>query len=428
MIVMKFGGSSVATAHNIRKVKDIIQPQNENYIVVVSALSGTTNQLNKLAASALTTDYLPLLKTIETKHANLISELLRAKGQQAATQFLLQIIADLKTICTGVAALKELSNATLARILSFGEQLSSFIICKYLQEENIRIEHLQANQLIVANGNYLSADVDLIASSKRIGKAVQSNRSYIVGGFIGCNSKEQNVVLGRGGSDLSAALFANAINATKLEIWSDVNGMLNANPKIVKQANRLERLSYQEAFELAYFGAKVLYPPTIRPVMEKNIPIYLRNSLKPTDSGTFISNKNSEDQDKVKGVTSLQDISIVTVSGVGLAGKKGTARRVFQVIEEADVNIILLMQGCSEQSICLGIKSIHAQQAAEALNSHFSYELERKLINPIGVKNDHSIVAIVGDKMKSQVGLSGKIFSALGENGINVTAITQGAS
>ena len=162
--------------------------------------------------------------------------------------------------------------------------------------------------------------------------------------------------------------------------------------------------------------------------MEKNIPIYLKNTLKPEDEGTFISGKNEDDTDRITGVTSLQDISIVTISGVGLAGKKGTARRVFQVIEESDVNIILVMQGCSEQSICLGIKTEDSKKASNALSSHFDFEIDRKLINPIEIENDQSIIAVVGDKMKSQIGLGGKVFSALGENGINVTAITQGSS
>jgi len=428
MKVLKFGGTSVGNAKNIKRVSNILSAQTEAYIVVVSAFSGTTNLLESLANSALTNNFLPVLENLKTRHKAVIDALLNPASHAHVLELVDNEFEKLSTICTGIAALQELSDKTLARIFSFGEHVSSLIIHAFLQQEGLIIEHVDSSELVIANGSSLSAMVDFNTTNKKIQAAITSSKNYICGGFIAKCSDGERMVLGRGGSDLTASVFAQGLNASRLEIWSDVNGMLNANPKIVKQASPIASLSYQEAFELAYFGAKVLYPPTIRPVMEKNIPIYLKNTLQPEDEGTYISGNNEDNSDRITGVTSLQGISILTISGVGLAGKKGTARRIFQVVEEADVNIILVMQGCSEQSICLGIKQEDASKATNALSAHFDFEIERKLINPIEAENDKSIIAVVGDKMKSQVGLGGKVFSALGENGINVTAITQGSS
>jgi len=428
MKVLKFGGTSVGNAENIKRVSNILSAQTEAYIVVVSAFSGTTNLLESLANSALTNNFLPVLENLKTRHKAVIDALLNPASHAHVLELVDNEFEKLSTICTGIAALQELSDKTLARIFSFGEHVSSLIIHAFLQQEGLIIEHVDSSELVIANGSSLSAMVDFNTTNKKIQAAITSSKNYICGGFIAKCSDGERMVLGRGGSDLTASVFAQGLNASRLEIWSDVNGMLNANPKIVKQASPIASLSYQEAFELAYFGAKVLYPPTIRPVMEKNIPIYLKNTLQPEDEGTYISGNNEDNSDRITGVTSLQGISILTISGVGLAGKKGTARRIFQVVEEADVNIILVMQGCSEQSICLGIKQEDASKATNALSAHFDFEIERKLINPIEAENDKSIIAVVGDKMKSQVGLGGKVFSALGENGINVTAITQGSS
>jgi aspartokinase/homoserine dehydrogenase 1 len=428
MKILKFGGTSVGSSENITRVKEILANQSESFVVVVSAFSGTTNLLESLANSAIVDEHKRVLSEIQERHHAIISELLNSDSTSSILELVDFEFKKLETICTGISALQELSDKTLARVFSFGERISSKIIHSYLLQEGININHIDSSRLIVAEGSPLSAMVDFKTTNQRITDTINPTKSYICGGFIAKSSAGSNVVLGRGGSDLTASIFAQALNASKLEIWSDVNGMLNANPRVVKEASPISSLSYQEAFELAYFGAKVLYPPTIRPVMEKNIPIYLKNTLKPEDEGTFISGKNEDNTDRITGVTSLQDISIVTISGVGLAGKKGTARRVFQVIEGSDVNIILVMQGCSEQSICLGIKTEDSNKAFEALSNHFDFEIDRKLINPIEIENDRSIIAVVGDKMKSQVGLGGKVFSALGENGINVTAITQGSS
>ena len=427
MIVLKFGGSSIGSGQNIKKVKDILSKQDEPFITIISATSGTTDQLQVLAKLALEGKYKETLESLKKRQFNLLRELLNPANQPDAIIYTLKLFNQLENICNSIFIIKELSDKTLSYVLSFGERLSICIIHKYLIQEGIDINLLDSKQLIKANHSYLNAEVNYQETEALIKQAIKG-KNYIATGFIASNDRGEYVVLGRGGSDYSAAIYASAINAKSLELWSDVNGMLNANPKIVQQANSIDQLSYKEAFELAYFGAKVLYPAAIRPVMQKSIPVYLRNTLHPEQKGTLISFDSGDSQNKIKGVASLPEISLVTVSGVGLAGTKGSARKVFQALEEAQINIILITQSCSEQGICFGINNVDVPKAVGAINQHFKQEMENDLINPVEVLNDHVIIAVVGDNMRHKVGLSGKIFGALGENGINVIAIAQGAS
>ena len=427
MIVLKFGGSSIGSGQNIKKVKDILSKQDEPFIVIISATSGTTDQLQVLAKLALEGKYRETLESLKKRQFILLRELLDPANQPDVIIYTLKLFNQLENICDSVFTIKELSDKTLSHVLSFGERLSICVIHKYLIQEGINIDLLDSKQLIKANHSYLNAEVNYQETVALIKQAI-NGKNYIATGFIASNNCGEYVVLGRGGSDYSAAIYASAIDAKSLELWSDVNGMLNANPKIVQQANSIDQLSYKEAFELAYFGAKVLYPAAIRPVMQKNIPVYLKNTLHPEQKGTLISFGSGDSQNKIKGVASLPEISLVTVSGVGLAGTKGSARKVFQALEEAQINIILITQSCSEQGICFGINNADVPKAVGAINQHFKQEMECDLINPVEVLNDHVIIAVVGDNMRHKVGLSGKIFGALGENGINVIAIAQGAS
>ncbi|MCO6500611.1 MAG: bifunctional aspartate kinase/homoserine dehydrogenase I [Vicingus serpentipes] len=427
MLVMKFGGSSVSSKKNIENIKNILSKKKENYIVVVSALSGTTDQLEKIAKTALKESSLNLIEELKNNHFDLIRELFLPANQTEIIMLVQEKCNELESICESITVLKELSERTQATILSYGEQLSSFIIQKYLQQEGVKVELLDSRELIVANGNYLNASVNFQKTEQNISQQI-GTKNYIAGGFIAANEKEETVLLGRGGSDYSGAIYASSTNASALEIWSDVNGIHSANPKIVKNTNSIQELSYQEAFELAYFGAKVLYPPTIQPVMNKNIPLYLKNTLHPEDKGTLISDKNASNDYKIQGVSSLSNISILTVSGLGLARKKGAARKVFQAMEESEANAILITQSCSEQSICIAVNQSDAQNAKREIDSAFYDEIASGLMNPVEISHDQAIVAVVGDKMKQRIGLSGKIFSSLGENGINIKAIAQGAS
>jgi len=427
MLVMKFGGSSVSSKKNIENIKNILSKKKENYLVIVSALVGTTDRLEKIAQNALTKSSFKLIEELKNKHFELIRELFLPANQTEVIMLVQEKCNELESICESITILKELSDRTQANILSYGEQLSSFVLQKYLQQEELAIELLDSRELIVANNNHLNASVDFQRTEHNISQWL-GTKNYIAGGFMASNEKGETVLLGRGGSDYSGAIYASSTNASALEIWSDVDGIHSANPKIVKNTNSIKELSYQEAFELAYFGAKVLYPPTIQPVMNKNIPLYLKNTLQPEDKGTLISDKDSNNDHKIQGVSSLSNISILTVSGLGLARKKGAARKVFQAMEESEVNAILITQSCSEQSICIAVNKPDAQKAKAEIDGVFYDEVASGLMNPVDISDEHAIVAIVGDKMRQRVGLSGKIFSALGENGINIKAIAQGAS
>jgi len=426
MIVMKFGGTSVSSKENIERINSIIQQKDDKFIVVVSALSGTTDKLELIANEALSGNHPLLIEELKAKHLDFVHDVIRPINQTEVVIFVQGQFNTLESICESISTLGELSDKIRSRVMSFGEQLSAYILSKYLTQEGIDLHLLDSRKLIRANGNFLNARVNFEQTRNQI-ELLDKQSNYIAPGFIASNDGNETVLLGRGGSDYTASIFASATNASCLEIWSDVNGLQTANPKYVNDATSIEKLSYKEAFELAYFGAKVLYPPTIGPVMEKQIPIYLKNTSQPDQIGTLISAEPSETQN-VQGVSSISDVSLVNISGVGLAQKKGTARKVFQAIEEAGVNVILISQSCSEQSICLGVLNSDSEAAKHALDNTFSLELESGLMNPAEVLNDHAIVAVVGDNMKSKTGLSGKVFSSLGENGINVFAIAQGAS
>ncbi len=424
---MKFGGTSVSSKENIERIRSILSQKKENYIIVVSAFSGITDQLEHIAHQALKENVSDLLKTFRAAHFDKIKAFLSIADQ---TELLLEVQKKcnrLEAICNGVHLLRELSPRTKATILSFGEQLSVLILHKYLRVQNIALCLPDRQKLIVANGDYLKGDVDFNATRQNISEAIKEG-NYIVSGFIACNQNGETVTLGRGGSDYSAAIFASTVNARSLEIWSDINGIHSSNPNMVKHTRSIKKLSYEEAFELAYFGAKILYPPSVIPARKKKIPIYLKNTFYPEQEGTVISNENQTDHENIKGLSSLNNMAIITLSGVGLAKQKGRARKVFQTLEEHHVNVTLITQSCSEQSIGIGIRQDDLKIAEEALNHAFEKEIEKGFLNAVKITKDQCIIALVGDNMKHKVGLCGKVFGAIGENGINVTAIAQGAS
>ena len=452
MLVLKFGGTSVSSKSNLEKIDAILSSKTESYIVVVSAFSGITNKLDQIASLSLESKHTVLLEEFRNFHFEFIKELVSEAHQIDLFVEVQQKCNQLESICESVGILKELSDRTRATILSFGERLSSIIVQKYLAvntKNSILLEVLDSKKLISTTTSeskeYLNAVLDLEKTTRNILAVVgvstndpavvgvatndtKTNKNYIAAGFIASNQHGETVTLGRGGSDFSASIYANAVDATRLEIWSDVNGMQSANPKKVQATHSLQKLSYEEAFEMAYFGAKVLYPPSILPVMNKNIPLYLKNTFFPEQEGTFISSENKLTDNKIQGICSLDEIAIITVSGIGLAKKKGSARRVFQILEEANINIILITQSCSEQSIGIGINQSELTTAENALNSAFEKEIKKGLMNEVKAIENQCIVALVGDNMKNAIGLAGKIFGAIGENGINVTAIAQGAS
>jgi aspartokinase/homoserine dehydrogenase 1 len=330
----------------------------------------------------------------------------------------------------GCYLLGELSSRTSDTILSFGELLSSYIIAEALKQNLKNSSYKDSRELIKTNNHFGKAVVNFDVSNELIVDFFASNENQVVvmPGFIAASLDGINTTLGRGGSDYTAAILAGALDASDLEIWTDVNGMFTANPKIVKQAQPIAYISYQEAMELSHFGAKVLYPPTIQPVLRKNIPILIKNTFEPAAEGTYISNQVFTQSNPVKGITHIDAITLITLEGSGMIGVSGSSKRLFEVLSNKNINVIFITQASSEHSICIGILNSDADVAEEAINKAFEVEILQNKIEPCIVEKNLCIIALVGENMKNHQGLSGRMFSTLGKNNVNIRAIAQGAS
>ncbi len=431
MIVAKFGGTSVGTAQNIQKVIQIIASKHGNSIVVVSALGGITNMLIKASELALQGDeaYINVINEIESRHTEAIASLFGNK-KNSSRDFLSGQIRQLSDTLKGVYMLNDLSDKSLARIVSIGEILSSFIVTEAMQTNGLQATLQDSRNLIKTDSNYSNAAVDYQQTYKNIKEFFKNNNSKIVvvPGFIASDNKNNTTTLGRGGSDFTGAIFANAVNAKVLEIWTDVSGMFTANPQIVKQAKPIETISYQEAMELSHFGAKVIYPPTIQPALDKKIPILIKNTMAPEDAGTLITEKTEKDSTIVKGISHIDQISLLTLEGNGMVGVPGISKRLFGALAQNNVNVKFITQASSEHSICFAVDLGDAEISKKAVDQVFEYEILQHKINPVVVENDLAIIALVGDNMKSHQGISGKMFSSLGNNNVNIRAIAQGST
>ena len=431
MKVLKFGGSSVANSENIKKVLKIVSDaSNETKIaVVVSAFGKTTDNLLAGANHALQNIELAKeqLEIIQKLHFEVINELIKTNITEVAEKAN-SLFNKVLSIYQGIFLLQELSAKTLAKVSSFGEKLSSFIIAN-AAKELFDAAHQESNKLIITDSNYLNAQVDFGKTNQNITDFFNKNSHQVTifGGFISSNEGGEITTLGRGGSDYSAAIFAAALDADELEIWTDVSGMFTANPTIVKQAFAIKEISYEEAMELSHFGAKVLYPPTIQPALRKEIPIRIKNTFEPENSGTLISN-NPQKNGAVKGISHIENISLITLEGGGMVGIPGFSKRLFETLSQQKINVIFITQASSEYSICVGVYENDAPKAKLSLEETFCVEIERKKIKPIHIENDLAIIAVVGESMKNHQGLSGQIFSALGKNNVNIRAIAQGSS
>ena len=438
MNVLKFGGTSMANATNIKKVVDIIKQNNSTKtIVVVSALSGVTDTLIQLGidASIGNENYTHILKNVQQQHLSTVDELIEDKIQNETTKAAINgEFNELKSICEGVYKLQELSARTKDKIASFGELLSSKIITAYLQSLSINVCWLDSRQLIKTNNNYGNAQVDFSITNNNIYEIIKNTPNhnlYIAPGFIASNQNNNSTTLGRGGSDYTAAIFAAAINAKNLEIWTDVSGMMTADPRWVNNVKNIQHISYKEAMELSHFGAKVIYPPTIAPAMQLNIPIWVKNTFAPNDYGTKITANaelNSVEDAVITGISSINHVCLLSLEGSGMVGIPGFSKRLFEALAAEKINVIIITQSSSEHSICVGINTVDVDKAKTAIDNAFEYEINIKKVEPLTVEKNLSVVAVVGDKMKNHQGISGKMFAALGRNGINVRAIAQGSS
>lgn len=434
MKVLKFGGTSVANAQNIKLVLDIVldKSKQDKLVVVVSALSKVTDLLHLAANKAAANDesYKEIVAEIEKKHLDTLKDLIPIELQSGLLSHVKRIINHLETLLEGCFLLGELSPRTSDTILSFGELLSSFIIAEAAKRSQKSTEYKDSRELIKTNANFGKAAVNFEITDALIKDFFDKNKAQIVimPGFISSTPEGVNTTLGRGGSDYTAAILAAGLEVAYLEIWTDVNGMFTANPKIVKQAKAIATISYQEAMELSHFGAKVLYPPTIQPVLRKNIPIYIKNTFEPEAEGTFISNNTAVGSNPAKGISHIENITLITLEGPGMIGVSGSSKRLFEVLSTSNINVIFITQASSEHSICIGILNQDADAAEIAINKAFEIEISQNKVDPCIVEKNLCIIALVGENMKNHQGLSGKMFSTLGKNNVNIRAIAQGAS
>ncbi len=436
MQVLKFGGSSVGSAEVINQMVAIVSSriQKEKTIVVVSAMSGVTDQLLMLAQTAAQGNeaYKTIIQNIEQKHLDAVRALLPIQQQSGTLSLVKQLINELETNCEGLFMLKELSMRMQDKIISYGEILSSKIISASFESKGIKQQWVNSSELIKTNSNYFNAVVDKTLTYTTIANYFAAPENtfdlYIAPGFVASDFEGNTTTLGRGGSDYSGAIYAAATEATALEIWTDVSGMMTADPRMVQNAKEIPEISYQEAMELSHFGAKVIYPPTIQPVMQKNIPVWIKNTFDPNHAGTIIKNEASVDKNFIRGISSIKDICLLNLEGSGMVGIPGFSKRLFDALAKKQINIILITQSSSEHSICVGVNMQDAHIAKIAVDIEFEQEINTQKVQPLIIEKDVSILALVGEQMKSHPGVSGKMFGVLGRNGINVRAIAQGSS
>ncbi len=434
MQVIKFGGSSVASAENINKVVDIIKnkPATDKIAVVVSALGGITDLLLQCAGLAANNNegYKASMQQIELRHLNTVKELIPVTQQSGVLSAVKKICNEIEDICNGIFLLGELSERTKDKIVSYGELLSSQIITAKLKAAGLNVEWKDARELITTDSNFGTALVNFAKTNTAINNYFAGTTAslYILPGFISADANGTTTTLGRGGSDYTAAIIAGAVDAKVLEIWTDVSGMMTADPRIVTNIKLIPKISYQEAMELSHFGAKVIYPPTIQPVMSKNIPVWIKNTFAPQDEGTVIQNESMTNGSAIRGISSINKISLLSLEGSGMVGIPGFSKRLFEALANNKINVILITQSSSEHSICVAVDATNATIARQAVDNAFAYEIETKKVEPLFVENDLAIVAVVGDNMKSHTGIAGKMFSAMGKNGVNIRAIAQGSS
>ena len=430
MKVIKFGGTSVATSKSLKNVFSIIENEEQNTIVVVSALGGITDLLHDFINSKgkSSADY---LKEIEERHLEIIHGLSKVENQSSLLSFLKQQLNELETILEAVSTIDEITKKTISKVLSFGEILSSKIIFELLNQRDNDISYLDSREIIFTKYHNNSEIIDEEKTGISISNNIEliDSKLIIMPGFIATDSNNEISNLGRGGSDYTASIMANYTNSEALEIWTDVSGVFSANPKIVKNSKAIESLSYKEAMELSFFGAKVIYFPTLQPLIEKSIPAYIKNTFDKDAIGTCISNKaGNNGETTIKGISHIEKISLINFEGSGMVGVPGFSKRFFGALSERGINVIMITQASSEFSICVAVKESDANNAKISIDKEFEYEISQRKINECQIENSLSNIAIVGDKMKSKKGVSGKLFSTLGNNNINIRAIAQGAS
>ncbi len=435
MQVLKFGGSSVAGAGNMAKVVDIVTKavDRDRTILVSSAISGCTDTLIKIGTLASQRDesYKTLIDGLQKQHHDIINEFLPIEKQKESTEVCDSLFDSLRSIAQGVFLLGELSPASLDAIQSYGELWSTKILATKLASIGIATKWIDSRQIIrtVAKGDKNIVDVQ--KTYYRVNEMVENNQIaqlFVLPGFIAADKQGRTTTLGRGGSDYTAALYAVGCKARVLEIWTDVPGMMTYNPKVVPTARTISNISYKAALELSHFGAKVIYPPTIQPVVTEGIPIYVKNTFDPDAHGTLIEKHPPRSKEKLIGISNSDNIALLSLEGSGMVGIPGFSSRLFETLSQNDINIILITQASSVHTMCIAVSEKDAEKAKEAADKCFAYEISLGKLNPLKVEKGYSIVCLVGDDVLNQTGATGRMLAALGRNSISVRATAQGSS
>ena len=433
MIVLKFGGTSVANPDRVEGVANIvsgIHQKDKNVAVIFSAFGGVTDDLiltSRLAADR-NKDYLKAFEKIRNRHTQAVADLKLTKDK-ALIQFIDSSFIELHDLLHGVFLVRELSLRTLDFISGFGELLSSRIIASYFLSRKMPAIFLDARQFIKTDENFGNGKVDFKTTNKNIQQFFKKTPGIAcITGFISSTEKGEATTLGRGGSDYTAAIFGAALNADEIQIWTDVDGVMTADPRKVKKAFTVSAMTYEEAMEMSHFGAKVIHPPTIQPALEKGIPLWIKNTFNPAAHGTLISTELTDQQFMIKGISSIDDVALLTLQGSGMVGVAGISARLFSALSLSKVNVILITQGSSEHTISFAVKPNDAIIAKKAIEEAFDLEIKAHMIERVRVEEKLSIIAVIGENMRNTPGVSGRLFQAFGKNGISAVATAQGSS
>jgi aspartokinase/homoserine dehydrogenase 1 len=436
---MKFGGTSVGSAEAMEQVAAILESElaeGHQLAVVVSAMSGVTDMLIASVKQAIEGDkwgFLSISQDIRDKHEDAINELISAGAlRESVLQRVHALIDKHQELCHAIAILGEATPRIWDAIVSFGERLSSRVMAAVLIERGINAQQFDASDFVVTNDIFRDADPLWELTEKRIVNhlkpVVENNVVPIITGFIGATVDGRVTTLGRGGSDFSAAIFAAYLDSDELVIWTDVDGVMTTDPRIDKRAKVLPYVSYTEVGELAYYGAKVLHPKTVQPIIAKEIPMRVRNTFNPTHPGTLIGAEPKASQTIIKAVTSIRSVSMLTVSGKGMLGVPGIAGRTFIATAKAGASILMISQSSSEQSFCFTVVDSHAPKVKAAVEDELAAEISHRDVDSVDVVDDIVIVTVVGSGMRNQPGIAGRVFTRMGDSGVNVLAIAQGSS
>ncbi len=434
MNVLKFGGTSVGSVESIKQVIGIIDKHRQNsdqIAVVLSAMSGVTNQLIEIGrmASLGSTDYLELVRRIEDRHFLLIKTLIPVKEQSKVFAGVRGVINELEDLLRGVSLIRELSARTLDLIMSFGERLSTTVVTECIRSKGIPAQFCDARTLIKTDAHFGQAEVNYTLTNQLVGAYFAQNQDLqIITGFIASTEKNETTTLGRGGSDYTASIIGAALNADIIDIWTDVDGMMTADPRKVPNAFNIPTITYAEAMELSHFGAKVIYPPSLQPAFARNIPVRVLNTFNATHEGTLVSRTAERRQYTITGISSIDDIALVNVQGSGMIGVAGVSAKLFSVLARHQISVILISQASSEHSICFAIDPRGSDRVKDILDDEFATDIANGHVDNIAIERDLSIIATVGEGMKKSSGIAGKLFSVLGKNGVNIVAVAQGSS